>query len=172
MEPFTFRKTRWGMGREEVAASEGGPSPYDEGDTMAYESTILGYSCTIFYSFANNSLVSASYYIDHPNDVADVGAYLELSDMLKKKYGEPELDAQWKDPWRARQLDTFGEIAKAVSTGELRLSARWSTPQTLIWLTLTEDRERYNAIVMANYTDASTIEIQRQTRQENDYDLL
>lgn len=172
MDRFTFRKTRWGMTRAEVSASEETPPASEGEDALTFNSTIFDVPCLVYYRFAGDRLTTGGYWIDQANDVSDVTAYLTLSEMLEKKYGEPKRQIDGRAAWRLAQSQSLAEIAKAVSAGDVKVTAEWSTEDTRIMLSLEEDTKAYNAIVALFYWDAKHLEGTWDDVQARDMDQI
>ena len=54
-DEYDFRKTKWGMSKEEVKLSENKERGYEEGDYFGYESEVAGMECLIGYIFTSIS---------------------------------------------------------------------------------------------------------------------
>ena len=56
-EDYTFRKSNWGMGQEEVTASESGVEPVAiNANTITFKTQILGKNVELMYLFYEQSL--------------------------------------------------------------------------------------------------------------------
>ena len=92
-ESYNFRKTTWGMSKEEVEKAEQGTEKLLSKDEhwLGYKEIVGGLECNLWYEFFHNKLVSAAYqfckeYIDPDGYIYD---YRHLRALLKEKYGEP-----------------------------------------------------------------------------------
>ncbi|HVX41981.1 MAG TPA: hypothetical protein VHB25_20635 [Gemmatimonadaceae bacterium] len=167
-----FRRSSWGDSPARVRSVEPGEPAESDGD-LIYSTTLVGYPALLFYKFANDELCEGTYVIDNSDDAADVDAYFKLQEMLTGKYGEPaNKEANWRDPYRAPDVKTYAQAAKAVATGELTLRSVWFTPDSRVLLVCAEDRERYNAIVFLFYEDLRRLQAGTDVRHESDLDLL
>ena len=91
---YIFRKTRWGMTRKEVIASEGiRPRLLDE-NIMIYATTWQNRQTEITYYFDKGLLGMAEYSISDPG--MHIQDYLDMYNALRQqmidKYGKPSLD--------------------------------------------------------------------------------
>lgn len=134
-----FRKTNWGMSKEEVKAIEGRIDADDSGNALTFNSQVAGLDCLVIYIFVQNKLVRGKYAIttQHSNDNSYLTDYANLKEMLSKKYGKPVKDNVW---W-ADDLykDNPPEWGMAVGAGHLTLYSEWSTPETLVNVILSGD---------------------------------
>ena len=111
---FNFRKTYWGMTKEQVKKKEKAEErkettkTVEEEDFFAFklqegESNIFPKDTIISYYFANNILVEANYYL-HKGILGedDKERYKAYRQMLEEKYGDPQdsgsEDTKWKTP--------------------------------------------------------------------------
>jgi hypothetical protein len=168
----SLRKVSWGMSPAQVRMTEEGTPAIADGDSLAYSVTLFGYSATLLYTFARGRLVRGAYIIDHPNDVEDVSAHETIQAQLVSKYGEPRRQAEWRDPRRPRWPETYGEMAKAIATGELKLFDHWQSDDSLITLMFTEQSDAYNAMVLLDYTSQEYSEQLGERQFRDDSDLL
>lgn len=155
---FHFRRTQWGMTKAQVMSSESARPELVSEDGLAYAGSIAGFSCGFFFRFTDDRLSQAYYMIDHESDAADVDAFFKLGELLDGKYGEGMTAHKWKRPQRRCDLHTYGEIAKAVATGDLELCRIWRTEDTEVALGLTEHKDEFSAYVIIKYWDLRTME--------------
>jgi hypothetical protein len=168
-----FRKASWGENKHQIKVKEDARLLEESPNQLLYQTQLVGSPATVFYDFQDGGLVSAAYLIDNPNDAVDVGDYFKLVELLTNKYGEPDSkDVNWRDPYRAPNINTYAEAGKAVATGELKLRTVWFTPDSRILLLCTEDSSTYNAMVWVFYHDLSCIEEAGALQDERDLDLL
>jgi hypothetical protein len=170
-----FRRCVWGMSATQVrAAEEASFVTQFENGTLLFRGTLIGSDCLIYYDFdASGRLIGGSYQFDSANDVADVADFFELQEMLTQKYGEADnKEFDWEIPHRQRHLESFGDLAKAVATGEVKVESAWRRPDVWVRLVLVEDKERYNAILYLFYYDPSSVQAERESRAERDFDLI
>ena len=92
-EDYDFRKTRWGMSREEVKATETWElyeDSYGETDeeVIRFRGSIADLECTLSYEFWFNQLISAYYIFRNKSDLLN-DEYILFQQILTKKYGFP-----------------------------------------------------------------------------------
>ncbi len=149
-----FRGASWHMTIEEVKASETANLREETESGLLYSDVIVGCDCLVIFSFTEQGLQGAGYIIDNDDIVADVVAYEKLKELLKKKYGDPKQDRMEQQyPEKQLQLETYGEWAKAIASGQVKLICSWENENTSIVILCTEDTERYNTNVYAHYWD-------------------
>ena len=138
---FDFRKTTWGMSKEQVKLSEDIKPVAEEKDLLMYETEVLHMKCYIAYKFVGNILATVIYkFIDrHSNENDYISDYSNVKVALNKKYGTPEFDdINWKNDLFADEPSRYGF---AVSLGHLVYQSKWETDSTDIILSL--DGENY-----------------------------
>lgn len=140
-EKYDFRKTNWGMSKEEAKATED-KKPSNEDDTIIiYENVeIIGRNFFCSYHFMQNKLYSSHYSIGtilgevHTNKNDYIDDYESLKKLITKKYGKPEKDAViWKNDLFKNNKQDWGT---AISIGHLSYAALWETPTTEIGVAL------------------------------------
>lgn len=164
-EEYTFRKTTWGMTREQVKSAEVGRVLYDTENTLVYEGAIAELDCNILYVFTGGKLVRAKYWIteEHSNRNDYIVDYdILLKKALTKKYGQPISDEQiWKNDL---YKDNYQDWGFAVSIGHLSYWTRWQTLQTEIFLDLRGDN--YNIILETQYTSKELRELEEKEKEK------
>jgi hypothetical protein len=131
---FDFRKVRWGMGKQQVRASESGKFLKGSSDSLQYELEFLGYTCTISYMFANDKLTKAVLLIEQPH--VDPALYYKdyenlknyLSPIYKNKVSER---CDWQNEMYKSDKSKWGF---AVSIGFLTCQTQWKNARTAIVL--------------------------------------
>ena len=116
---YDFRKTNWGVSREEVAETEGALElQYDyTGDKLVSAEYEFSYEATLEYFCINN--------------------YRHLKEKLAEKYGKAVVDEDiWIDDL---YKDDFSNWGKAVAQNHLLRYAQWETPNTRITIVLAGD---------------------------------
>jgi len=140
-EKYEFRKTNWGMSKEEVKATED-KKPFSENDTSLYYKNveIIGRNFFCNYEFMQDKLYSSNYSIGttlgevHTNKNDYIDDYENFKELLTKKYGKPKKDAVvWKNDLFKSDKQDWGT---AISIGHLVYAATWETPTTEIGLAL------------------------------------
>jgi hypothetical protein len=88
---YDFRKTRWGMTKQEVIKSEKSKAASDEPDSLIYATKILGLDAVLLYEFINDKLMGSGYIITekYSNENKYIEEYNDIVAALKKKYGKP-----------------------------------------------------------------------------------
>jgi hypothetical protein len=86
---YTFRKTVWGMSKEQVIESEGRAPDDTRGSDIAYKTKVAGKNAELYYKFVGNQLSTAQYLITdkHSNNNLYIDDYDNLEELLIKKYG-------------------------------------------------------------------------------------
>lgn len=130
--PFDFRKTRWGMSRQDVIDVEGAPAQQDE-TAIVYSDTLLGHKVIVGYIFGNDKLVKAGYTLEekqYSNENSYVDAYNSIVEALKEKYGKPILE----DTYWSRELykNDYSYRGAAYSRGDVQTVTRWEHGETEI----------------------------------------
>jgi hypothetical protein len=137
---YDFRKTNWGMGKEQVKAMEDKKPDYEDNVQLSYsEVTISGksgkdFSCN--YYFLEDKLYCSVYGFSgkHTNKNLYIDDYEELKETLTKKHGKAKIDkVMWKKDLFKDDKSYWGT---AISGGDLSYLARWETPNTEIELKL------------------------------------
>jgi len=125
-----FRKTRWGMTRAEVLASEDKAPESDEEKVVGFPPEQL-VSCKAqpFYYFVENTLVRAGYLIIEKHSEANLylSDFESISEALQSKYGKPKDSG---DRWRTTHPS--GDRGLALITGELTRTEIWETDRMTI----------------------------------------
>ena len=139
---YDFRKTNWGMSREEVAEAEDalelqyGDSPFPG---ESYEAKIGGLDCYINYYYIGDKLTSAEYEFSYEAtlEYLCINNYRHLKEKLMEKYGKAIKDEDiWIDDFYKDNPKNWG---RAVTRNHLLRYAQWETPNTRITVILTGD---------------------------------
>lgn len=132
-QSFDFRKTRWGMIKNEIIKSEDG-EPSAIGDyNVFYKDDIVNLECIIGYNFELENKLTSSVYMFNESYAAPnsyIEDYKRINEILNKKYGEPIIDEMhWHDDlWR----DKPSKWGNALASGGLSFSSEWETKRTKI----------------------------------------
>jgi len=160
---YTFRKTTWGMSKEQVEKTETKEIAYEEEGILGYEGSILDFDCKIVYVFAEGKLVKTRYIITekHSNRNEYIKDYYTLKTILSKKYGEPlELEEVWlKDLYK----DDPEDWGLAISIGQLFYMAEWKTLETSIILSL--DGDNYEIMLAIQYRSKELGELEEKEKE-------
>lgn len=157
---FHFRKTRWGMTREEVTKSEADKLYGTQDFGFIYESRLLDLDCWTAYIFVQDRLIRTKYVVteDHTNKNDYILDYNRFKTALTKKYGEPVSDRQ---DWRNDLFkDDYSQQGLAISIGHLRFSASWVTPKTTVFLSLNGDKHKVDLQVEYSSQELKILEEQ------------
>jgi len=163
-DEYDFRKTRWGMSKEEVKLTEDNEPAYEESDFFGYENEIAGMDCYVIYVFTSDKLVRTKYSFihEHANRTDYIQDYQELKEILTKKYGQPVRDDQvWKnDLYR----DNSSEWGMAVAVGHLVYQVRWATESTEIIIQLAGDN--FDITLAIEYRSKNLRELEEKAKEE------
>ncbi|PKP61313.1 hypothetical protein CVT91_03460 [Candidatus Atribacteria bacterium HGW-Atribacteria-1] len=165
---YDFRKTNWGMSKEQVKATEDKKADYEDNFQLSYdEVTISGKSGKDFpcnYYFSADKLYSSAYGLGgrHTNNNLYIDDYEELKEILTKEYGKPKTDKViWK---RDVFKDDKSYWGTAVVGGDLSCSAQWETPTTEINLKLFG--EDWRIILIVSYESKELTEWARENNEK------
>lgn len=146
---FNFRRTNWGMTKEEVISSEDSPIVDQNGKSARFNTIILGHTVELTYHFVDNQLVGATYLLleKYLKTGSYIFRYNEFVEALIKKYGSPiRQEIIWFD-------ETFKNIPDkknlALSAGHVQYFSSWSTKETKIKCSL--HGSFHNLIVQIDY---------------------
>jgi len=131
-----FRKTRWGMSKEEVKQSEGRKPDYEEEMVLGYSEKIAGMDVVLFYYFSDGKLYQAAY-VDVEKYTFEnkyIDDYKTFKKLLTEKYGDPILDKQtwYSDLYK----DDPSKWGFAISMGQMEYITSWRAGRTTITLEL------------------------------------
>lgn len=114
---YHFRKTRWGMSKDEVKKSETIKLAADRDTVLGYETQVAGLKCLLLYVFTEERLVRAKYVIveQHTNKNDFLLDFNTLQQKLTQKYGKPKNDeTYWRDDLYKDDVSDWG---MAISIG-------------------------------------------------------
>lgn len=147
---FTFRKTNWGMTKEQVRSAEELKNPMEKENLLAYKTNVLSKNVYLVYEFINGKLGKARYVVaeEHSNKNNYITDYNSFVEALTKKYGKPmSNDTLWtNDLYR----DDPSERGFAVSLGHLLYQTKWGNSATDITAGLFG--ENYNITCFVEYS--------------------
>jgi hypothetical protein len=129
---FNFRKTTWGMSREQVKASEDTAPTGEKPEVFTFRGEVEGIPVIIGYVFDGDNLTRAGYLMrssyEDPNSY--ISDYDKVKESLIKNYGTPaEDDVVWDEGEGVQDPALYGE---SVCAGKLRYSTMWSDGVTVI----------------------------------------
>jgi hypothetical protein len=131
-----FRQVKWGMSKDEVAATEQSKPIHDEKNLLVYENqTVLGLDALVSYMFDEYGLCTEAYCLFDVNQEdaeALVRDYRKLKAELFRAYGEPTYDHTAEDS---------DDIPSVVASGEESLTAEFETENTVVTLMLWQDED-------------------------------
>jgi hypothetical protein len=133
-EKLDFRKTNWGMSKDQVKNSEAYGLLQEESNILAYNGNLAGYDCIIGYIFTNNILVRAKYIImeSATNTNNYDSDYNTFKSFLTKKYGQPLKDEKtWNNDL---YKDNYSNWGHAILIGHVTYFSYWETENSLIAL--------------------------------------
>ncbi len=162
-EEYTFRKTTWGMNRQQVKNTETKEIGYEGEKILGYEGSILSLDCWIAYIFVEGKLVRANYVIDeeHSNENTYIKDYYTLKATLSKKYGKPlEFEEVWLNDLYKDDPEDWG---LAISIGQLSYYAMWKTLETDIVLSLNGDN--YEITLTIQYRSKELGELEEKEKE-------
>jgi len=129
---FSFRKTTWGMSREQVKASEDSAPTGERPDVITYRGEVEGIPVIVGYLFDGDKLIKAGYLMqgsyEDPNSY--ISDYNKVKDFLINEHGTPAQDeVVWGEGEKVEDPGKFGE---SVCGGKLRYLTIWVDPVTVI----------------------------------------
>jgi hypothetical protein len=144
---YDFRRTNWGMSKEQVRATED-KNPSGESDTvLAYDVKIDAKDFICLYQFLENKLFFSGYNCkeEHINYNLYIDDYEDLKEILIKKYGKPTKDKKMWDDLSEWELEAYKQnLGNSISAGFLIYFASWETLTTRIELILDGDNYEIN----------------------------
>lgn len=164
---FDFRKTTWGMSKEEVKASEIDQPQLEEENTLDYATLVDGNVMQYGYTFKDDKLYRAGYYLLTPLEDKQeyIDIYMRAKENLIDQYGPPVVDAE-------EQVNRDAEIkpderAEAVCRGDMLYGAQWNLPRTGIQLILRgEDSKCHFTIMYVSNPQSRSIGTNGSTAEE------
>jgi DNA repair exonuclease SbcCD ATPase subunit len=109
---YDFRKTNWGMSKEQVKATEDKKPNFEDNTMLRYEVTISEKDFECAYLFLEDKLYGSGYLFfgEHTNKNLYIDDYEELKEILTKEYGKPKIDkVTWKNDL-FKNLESSNEI--------------------------------------------------------------
>ena len=127
---YDFRKTNWGMSKEQVKATEDKKPDFENNIMLGYEVTINQNNFLCAYWFLEDKLYQSAYSLNetHTNKNDYIDDYKNFKEILIKKYGKPKIDkVTWKNDLYKNDEQDWG---LAVSIGHLIYGTWWETSTT------------------------------------------
>ncbi|AKP52690.1 hypothetical protein [Cyclobacterium amurskyense] len=143
----TFRKTVWGASKTQVKNDEKLELLHEDGNILAYQSTVLGFDALIGYIFTGDKLTRGKYIFqeEHSNKSDFISDYESLKKILTKKYGGPKKDQTiWKNDL---YKDDYEDWGTAISIGHLLYYSTWETEQSEITLMLSGENYKIDLLI-------------------------
>lgn len=142
VEEFDFRRTKWGMTKDEVKKSEPRQPGNETEDSLSYISSYRDQLTYITYQFKDGKLYRAG--VLYPEKLSSESLYLENYENLKKEatkaHGKPALDEETLlNPDAVIEPD---KKAEAVCRGDLTLGTQWNVPGSMVVLMFRGDGEK------------------------------
>jgi len=139
-----FRKTNWGMSREQVKETEDKNPDFEDNIILNYNVAIHGKDFVCTYRFLNDKLYDIKcVFIGHTNKSLYIDDYKELKEIFIKKYGKPKSELY---PGKYG-LEVANDLVTAIRVGDEAYWAQWSTPNTKIDLMLVGENNKINLII-------------------------
>lgn len=138
-QSYDFRKSRWGMTKAQVKATEKTPVELENEKEVNYLVKVAGIKTQLGYIFLNDRLVRSIYIFQdsHTNKNHYIEDYKKVKEILTRKYGQPTIDdVIWRDNHYKNRSSKYG---MAIILGELMYRAQWVTHRTQIRLVLSGD---------------------------------
>jgi hypothetical protein len=136
---FDFRKTRWGMSKDEVKANEPGQPLFDKENVIEYRVFIKDIQAQTNYKFQDDKLIRAGYYFPKVYDDKNeyIETYEQIKEMIMEAKGPPVID-------KIVQLNPSADIdpenkGQAVCDGNLIYGSQWDYPGSDIQLVFRGD---------------------------------
>ena len=134
--PNGFRKSTWGMTKEQVKATEDSQPKIERENILIYKGKVAELDADIAFIFADRKLVRAKslFLAQHTNQNDFISDFDTVKKVLKDKYGSPKKeDAFWSDDLYKDEPQRWGF---AVSLGHLSYFSIWDDEKTIITLSL------------------------------------
>ncbi len=150
-ENCTFRDVVWGDSIEDVKKYEKATFIGEQESNLVYEGQLMGYDCSITYSFEQGKLYNGGYLITDIYSSAGqyISAYESIKEEINQKYGTPIEDEiiELED----ESLIDMAGAPRALEYGYTTYRARWKTKDTNIMLGMMA--ENYDITIVLSYTD-------------------
>jgi len=109
---YDFRKTNWGMSKEQVKATEDKKPNFEDNTMLSYKVTISEKDFECAYLFLEDKFYGSGYLFfgEHTNKNLYIDDYEELKEILTKEYGKPKIDkVTWKNDF-FKNLESSNEL--------------------------------------------------------------
>ncbi len=144
---YDFRKTRWGMSRDQVKATETGRIEKDDAAMLVYSDVVSGIDAYVVYFFTYDKLTRTQYAFKraHANENEYLGDFQNIKMTLSHTYGSPRVDKQFWNNELYR--DDHKRWGFAISIGHLSFITQWTNESTDITLMLTGKKYAINFLI-------------------------
>lgn len=153
-----FRKTTWGMTKDQVKKTETSEILKETDEVLAYRAELAGYESFVIYIFAGDKLTRAKYSIieQHSNKNDYISDYNSIKELLEKKYGTPKEDEKvWKNDL---YKDDYSQWGFAVSLGHLMYYSSWETDRTSVFFLLNGENYEIETVIEYTSKELSAVE--------------
>jgi hypothetical protein len=161
---FDFRRTNWGMTKEQVKSTESGKLTQEDDDLLIYDGMTSGMDVFICYIFVDNKLTRSKYIYStqHTNENDYIIDFKNIKESITQKYGIPKIDdIHWRDELYKDDPSQWGF---AVSLGHLIYNATWETETTVMGLLLRG--ENYEINLSLEYKSKLLASLEKEFRQK------
>ena len=130
-----FRNSDWGMSIEEVKKIEKGiewvePVLDSEIIYIFFVTEVGGLNVQAYYFFIDNKFFKAAYFFEnHTDENQCLLDYMNIQEILSKKYDEGQFDFDWSDDRYQGDEDYYGY---AISMGHLSMTTTYENAKTYI----------------------------------------
>lgn len=170
IENFNFRKSVWGMTKQNVIDSENSEPIHETDVALFFEVSVANMEAWAIYIFSQQQLVRSKYYFieDHTNDNLYIDDYNNLVEILTSKYGDPiDSTTYWSDDLYKSDYSDWGF---AISLGDMYMRTDWSTDETLVSSNIGGDGYEIEVeIYYESYNLAHLEDQQKQSQNQNDF---
>lgn len=166
---FDFRKTSWGMSKEEVKKSESGVIVKDD-SVLAYNANIAGINSIVAYIFIEDRLVRAKYIFvqDYEDKNIYISNFQTFKNIITNKYDTPINDqSYWSNEMYKNREDDWGT---AIALGHLSYYSNWKSGSTDIKLTLSGNNYKFH--FSTEYTSLELADLEKSKEQSRYQELF
>lgn len=159
------RKTKWGMNKQQVIATEDLKPSMNNQTGLAYNVNLAGLDNYLFYFFnPDGKLAAAAYNLSekYASDNSYLSAYIDLLAKLKEKYGEGVPDIKWSNDLYKDDKQKWG---LAIAAEHLTIANRWETDDTYIVAEISG--KNYETTVAIRYTSKNIVYKQKKNELDD-----
>jgi len=161
---FDFRKTNWGMTKDQVKKAELGRLVSEDDGLLVFSDKVAGRDVQIGYVFIGDKLVRSKYVFleQHSNENLFISDYVRIKEILTEKYGPPLEDRSvWANELYRNDQPRWG---MAVSVGHLLFFSEWKTPSTHIFHGLKGDN--FKISLQTEYSSRELGRLEKQSEKD------